>query len=83
MAVPIIAGGAALAKLAAKPTLKLVKKLIKKYKNSSSVTQAAVLSGGAAAVVLPQKKKDIKKKKPKPRGYAGTPNKPTGFKGHF
>ena len=90
MAVPVIAGVAALAKVAAKPTIKLAKKLAKKYDKSSSVTKAASLSGGTGAVLLnplAKKKKDNKKKKPRgvsSKGYGKT-NKDgnSGFKGHF
>ena len=88
MAVPIIAGVAALAKVAAKPTIKLAKKLAeklaKKYDKSSSVTKAASLSGGTGAVLLnplAKKKKDNKKKKPRGVGSKGYGN--SGFKGHF
>ena len=84
MAVPIIAGVAALAKVAAKPTIKLAKKLAKKYDKSSGSTKTIALSGGTGAVLLnplAKKKKDNKKKKPRGVGSKGYGN--SGFKGHF
>tara|TARA_R100001244_G_scaffold125172_1_gene95145 strand:- start:1137 stop:1505 length:369 start_codon:yes stop_codon:yes gene_type:complete len=75
MPVPVIVGGVTLAKLAWKPTLKLAKKLVKKYKKSDDavlkktafsideILFATTLATVAAplAIFTPGIKKDIKK----------------------